>query len=145
MDENITRRYSNGEITVEWRPAACIHSTVCWKALTGLPEVFNPFERPWIKLENSSTEKIVEQVNKCPSGALSVTYNQQAPEVSSVTTETHVEEIPNGPLMVYGNISVKDKSGIETKKHKVAAFCRCGHSENKPYCDGSHIKVKFKG
>ena len=145
MDENITKRYNNGEITVEWRPAACIHSTVCWKALTGIPEVFNPRERPWIKLENGSSDKIVEQIKKCPSGALSYFYNQAEPTEVSINTETQVEEIPNGPLMVYGNITVKDKLGVETKKHRVTAFCRCGHSENKPYCDGNHIKVKFRG
>jgi uncharacterized Fe-S cluster protein YjdI len=72
MDKDITKHYSNGEITVVWKPAVCIHSKICWAKTTGLPEVFNPMERPWIKVENSTSEKIVEQVKKCPSGALSI-------------------------------------------------------------------------
>ena len=74
--ENIIKKYSNGEITVVWQPSLCIHSTICWKELTGLPEVFNPKEKPWIKMEGSTTERIAEQVKKCPSGALSFYFNK---------------------------------------------------------------------
>jgi uncharacterized Fe-S cluster protein YjdI len=48
-----------------------------------LPEVFNPFERPWIKPEASTTEKIVEQIKKCPSGALSFYMNDEVEKDSS--------------------------------------------------------------
>ncbi len=71
---DITKRYSNGEITIVWKPGTCIHSTICWKGVTGLSAVFNPAEKPWIKPEGASSEKIIEQVKKCPSGALSF-YN----------------------------------------------------------------------
>lgn len=53
--------------------------------------------------------------------------------------------MPNGPLLVYGNIVVKDKEGNQTQKNKVTAFCRCGASSNKPYCDGTHTKIGFEG
>lgn len=62
-----TLNYTNGEVTVVWQPKRCIHSTLCWK---GLIEVFNPRERPWIKMNGASAERIIEQVKKCPSGAL---------------------------------------------------------------------------
>lgn len=139
--QNVTKTYTNGEITVVWKPGVCIHSTVCWKEATGLPEVFNPKERPWIKVENSTTEKIIQQVDKCPSGALSYFYNKEDKE--EVAAQSKVEVIRNGPLLVYGNIAVKDQFGNETKKHKVTAFCRCGLSGNKPYCDGSHVQTKI--
>lgn len=146
MEKEITKRYTNGEVTVVWKPAACIHSTICWKEATGLPDVFNPRIKPWINLENSSTDRIVEQVKKCPSGALSFYFNKEEeagrPEI---ITDTQVEVMPNGPLLVYGNITVKRPNGEEDKKHKVTAFCRCGHSQNKPYCDGSHVKKQFNG
>ena len=73
---NITKKYSNGEVTVVWKPALCIHSSICWKNETGLPEVFNPMEKPWIKMENATSERIAEQVKKCPSGALSFYFNE---------------------------------------------------------------------
>ncbi len=143
--KDITKKYTNGEVTIIWQPAACIHSTICWKQATGLPEVFNPAIRPWIKPEAASTQQIVDQVKKCPSGALSYFMNDAEPAVEKVTTESIVEVVQDGPLLIYGNITIKDKDGNETKKDKVTALCRCGHSGNKPYCDGTHKKVDFKG
>lgn len=63
------RDYSNGEITIRWQPEICQHSGICVKML---PEAYNPKDRPWIKIENASTEEFKEQVRKCPSGALSI-------------------------------------------------------------------------
>jgi uncharacterized Fe-S cluster protein YjdI len=67
-------KYSNDEITVVWKPERCQHSTLCWK---GLIEVFNPKERPWIKMDGATTERIIEQVKKCPSRALSLLINEE--------------------------------------------------------------------
>ena len=72
--DNLVKKYSNGEITVVWKPSLCTHSTICWKAATGLPQVFNPMVKPWIKMEGANSDRIMEQVKKCPSGALSF-YN----------------------------------------------------------------------
>lgn len=146
MEGEIIKHYSNGEITIVWKPSACIHSTMCWKKDTGLPEVFNPRIKPWIAPTAASTEKIIHHVNKCPSGALSFFYNE-LPSESKVesSVETRIEAMANGPLLVYGNIHVKNSLGQEVRKSNVTAFCRCGRSENKPYCDGSHIKHNFEG
>jgi len=65
-------KYSNGEVTILWQPELCIHSGRC---VRGLPEVFKPKEKPWIRPEESTTEKIIVQVTKCPSGALSYFMN----------------------------------------------------------------------
>jgi uncharacterized Fe-S cluster protein YjdI len=143
--KDITKKYTNGEVTIVWKPTTCIHSRLCWNAATGLPDVFNPAERPWIKPEAASTQRIIEQVKKCPSGALSFYLNDEAETVAEISAESLVEVAKNGPLLVYGNLVVKDKDGNETHKNKVTAFCRCGQSSNKPYCDGSHIKAGFEG
>ena len=143
---DITKKYTNGEVTIVWKPAVCIHSKVCWDAVNGLPHVFNPMEKPWIKPEQASTEQLIAQIQKCPSGALSYYMNSEAEEQApEIQAESIVEVSPNGPLLVYGNLTVKDKDGIETHKHKVTAFCRCGSSSNKPYCDGTHRKIGFEG
>lgn len=138
------KRYANDEITVVWKPDACIHSTFCWK---GLLSVFNPRNRPWIDMSGADTEAIIAQVEKCPSGALSWHRNGEGETrfEEEVKVETIVEATPDGPLMVYGNIKVKDAAGDETVKYKVTAFCRCGGSANKPFCDGTHKKNGFKG
>lgn len=64
-----TLEYSNGEITILWKPKICTHSAVCVKSL---PNVYNPKARPWIRIENASTAELLDQVSKCPSGALSI-------------------------------------------------------------------------
>ncbi|WP_337044642.1 (4Fe-4S)-binding protein [Emticicia sp. 17c] len=135
----IVKKYPNGEVTVVWQPEKCIHSAICFR---GLPHVFDPRKRPWVTPEKETNEKIMEQIDKCPSGALSYIKTESAEE-TQIETETIVETTKNGPLIVYGNISIKDSEGNITKKHKVTALCRCGSSENKPFCDGSHIKVGF--
>ncbi|MNJ86126.1 Iron-binding zinc finger CDGSH type [compost metagenome] len=136
----IIKEYSNGEVTVIWKPETCIHSTICWKKATGLPNVFQPATKPWIKMEGGTTEEIIAQVNKCPSGALS--YRSEKEEPVQVLTHV-VETMPNGPLLVYGSLTVKHSGHEELKESKVTAFCRCGASSNKPYCDGTHVKINF--
>jgi len=66
--------YSNGEITVVWQPEICIHSGNCVKNLSA---VFKPQEKPWIKIENASSEEIMNAIDKCPSGALSYRKNEK--------------------------------------------------------------------
>jgi len=75
--------YSNSEITVIWQPDLCEHSTKCWRML---PEVFHPRERPWVKIANSTTEKIRSTVENCPSGALSYVMNIDLPHEESLNT-----------------------------------------------------------
>ena len=140
--KDITKKYTNGEVTIVWKPNECIHSTICFK---GLGEVFDPRKRPWIAPEGANTDKIIEQVKKCPSGALSYYLNRDADDKVKVEAETIVETMPNGPLLVYGNVTIKDKDGNLTQKNNVTAFCRCGASSNKPFCDGSHKKIGFEG
>ena len=68
--------YSNGEVTIIWKPHLCTHASRCW---SGLPSVFKPGERPWIHPEGSNTQRIIEQVDRCPSGALSYVTGTDGP------------------------------------------------------------------
>ncbi len=67
-----TLHYSNGEITVAWKPDLCIHSGNC---VRGLGKVFDPKKKPWIDMSQASSSQIIEQVKKCPSKALSIQEN----------------------------------------------------------------------
>jgi uncharacterized Fe-S cluster protein YjdI len=70
MDKNnLTKEYTNGEITVVWQSGKCTHSANCVRHLS---KVFQPKEQPWIKLENANSAEIISAVGKCPSGALSI-------------------------------------------------------------------------
>jgi len=136
------KQYSNGEITVVWQPNICIHSGMCFR---GLPRVFQPRVRPWIKLEAASTEDIVNQVTACPSGALSYYRNDSLSDDEKQPIETKIEVLKDGPLVVHGLLKVMHNDGKEEIKINKTAFCRCGDSNNKPFCDGSHNKNGFKG
>ena len=66
-------QYKNEKITIHWDQSKCIHAGVCVRTL---PQVYNPKERPWIKIENASSEELKAQITNCPSGALSYTLNE---------------------------------------------------------------------
>ena len=65
--------YTNNDITVFWQPSLCIHSGICFK---GLPQVFDPRRVPWVEMGKANSELIIEQVKKCPSGALSFSFTK---------------------------------------------------------------------
>jgi uncharacterized Fe-S cluster protein YjdI len=138
--EEKTISYSNEDLTVLWKPTLCIHSKYCWKELG---DVFKPAERPWVNMKAATSERIHAQVNKCPSGALSV-QQKNKPDTIEKAPKPLIEVTPNGPLLVHGNIIIKDAAGNQTEKEKITALCRCGHSSNKPYCDGAHSKRGFE-
>ncbi len=71
------KEYSNDEITVIWKSELCIHSGNC---VRGLAKVFNPKDRPWIKVYSATTDEIIQTVNNCPSGALTYKRNNNNPE-----------------------------------------------------------------
>lgn len=142
MDKkDIKKEYSNGEVTVVWKPGTCIHAAECVK---GSPKVFRPNEKPWIALENATTEELIATIKNCPSGALSY-YMTDEENQEAESLETKVEVLENGPLLVYGTLHITNAEGNTETKNKTTAFCRCGASNNKPYCDGSHIAAEFKG
>ncbi|MEG0187777.1 (4Fe-4S)-binding protein [Algoriella sp.] len=61
--------YSNGDVTIIWKPDLCQHAKICVKML---PQVYHPTEKPWITAENGTSEQLKNQVSKCPSGALTM-------------------------------------------------------------------------
>jgi uncharacterized Fe-S cluster protein YjdI len=65
--KDLTKEYSNGDVTIVWKNALCQHAAECVK---NNPDVFKPREKPWITPEGASTESIIQTVSKCPSGAL---------------------------------------------------------------------------
>lgn len=154
MSAERTIRYTGKEVTILWKPELCIHSKKCWH---NLPSVFKPGERPWIHPDGAEGQRIIDQVQQCPSGALSIAEEHTASGSSSSDPEetsknedmsdetTTIELAQNGPLLVKGTIHVKHADGrIEVKETK-CSLCRCGASANKPYCDGSHRTSGFQG
>ena len=80
--ETKTIKYGNAEMTVLWKPEFCQHSTRCWKQL---PQVFNPSVKKWIDPNGAPADRIREQVDRCPSGALGFIHH--APNEKNETSE----------------------------------------------------------
>lgn len=143
-----TRKYTNNDITVIWQPEMCMHSTICFK---GLIEVFDPRKRPWVNMEGATTERIIEQIRKCPSGALSYVMNnsEAVEENDAIQSEAanviNIQVLPNGPLLIQTDCVITHADGRQETKKGNTALCRCGASGNKPFCDGSHTKTGFAG
>jgi uncharacterized Fe-S cluster protein YjdI len=153
------REYSNNEITVFWRPGKCIHATHCYRDLI---EVFNPRKRPWVNLNGASTERIIQVVNKCPTDALTYKWNDEEKNKESANLKNDkiqhalsfsssktfspvtVQVMRDGPLVVQGSFLTYDSSGNQLKTMLITSFCRCGASNNIPFCDGYHRKIGFK-
>jgi uncharacterized Fe-S cluster protein YjdI len=78
------KEYTNGEVTVTWVPDSCMHSKNCWQHLI---QVFNPQRRPWINMDGATSNRIIEQVKQCPSGALGYYLNEIENKDSSHSEE----------------------------------------------------------
>ena len=138
--EKIVKKYSNGEITIVWKPDLCTHVAYCFMEL---PEVFDPSNLPWVNANGASTERIIEQVKRCPTGALTYFRNAEM-EGQHKDTETRNTEsgsdnehppvgvrlkiLPHGPILVNGNTIIVHPDGRQETKTEVYSLCRCGHS-----------------
>ena len=143
MENRIIKEYQKGDLQIVWEPKKCIHAAIC---VERLPKVYQPNQKPWIDPEAASIEELKNQIDLCPSGALSY----------YIKNENHTEKIkqmekinavvkPNGPMIIQGDFTITHADGRVEEIEKMAAICRCGASGKKPFCDGAHARVGFKG
>lgn len=156
---HVRRDYGTEEIVVHWDSSRCIHSANC---LTELPEVFDVRRRPWIRPAAASADQLAAAIDSCPSRALTYTRADghrpgpngvgppDAPEAgrdlddpSETVTEVVISLKPDGPLSVEGPVRIELARGEVVHVADRAVLCRCGGSERKPFCDGSHKRNGF--
>ena len=58
---------------------------------------------------------------------------------------TKITFTENGPIMVEGPVTMEGQYGNKATETRTIFLCRCGGSSNKPFCDGTHQKINFKG
>ena len=159
------RKYSNDEITVYWKPSACVHASYCYRELI---EVFDPGRRPWVDMNGSTTEKIIEVVNLCPTEALAWKWNDdekngsvgsdqynhikfRRPELMNICEPDKQEQavsvkiMVDGPIVLKGNFTLLYDGNTKEVKESIISICRCGVSDHQPFCDGQHRKIDFIG
>ena len=131
----MTRHFVEGEnIDIGFDGKLCIHSRNC---VLGHPEVFVPnAPGEWIHPEAGGVEAIVGVAHSCPSGAITYRRKDGGPgEAAPVVNLVRVRE--NGPLAFNAEMDINGETTLR------ATLCRCGASENKPFCDGSHTRAGF--
>lgn len=131
--------YEHEHVTVTFDARRCIHAAEC---VRHLPDVFAPTERPWVRPERSDADAIIAAVHRCPTGALHVSRHGELVEIPDETVTVKVAR--NGPLMLRGPIQVVDPAGEVILEDRRMSLCRCGNSQRKPFCDGSHRTCGFK-
>jgi len=130
--------YKGQDIVVNYNVKRCIHAAECVRRL---PQVFDTKKRPWVQPDAATAGEVAAVIVNCPTGALQFERQDgEAPEVAPV--ENIIRPVPNGPVYVQGQIeiSVTGEPNQETR----LALCRCGASNNKPFCDNSHQDIDFE-
>ncbi|MEU4191926.1 CDGSH iron-sulfur domain-containing protein [Kribbella sp. NPDC026611] len=126
----------------------CQHSGLCTDRLA---TVFRQGKEPFVAPSGGRMDEIVRAVRDCPSGALSYGIDgvEARDEVDRHgTREPAIEVTKDGPYRITGGVPLHDNDGDDVPRNEGAslehyALCRCGHSQNKPFCSGMHWYVDF--
>ena len=140
--------YIGQQVTVSDNRGLCQHSGLCTDRL---PIVFRAGEEPFVAPSGGRMDEIIRAVRDCPSGALSLAIDgvEMRGEVDRHDTRPPAIEITrDGPYRLRGAIRLLDGDGGDEVRNEGGslehyALCRCGHSQNKPFCSGMHWYVDF--
>ncbi len=130
--------YPGTKLVVKHDRTICAFATFCENKVT---DVWDMAEKTGDTVVRA---QVMAMVERCPSGAL--TYELQ-PEGVTVEPDLpqQISVTENGPLWVTGNIPIERADGQPCETRNRVTLCRCGQSKNKPFCDGTHIDIKFVG
>lgn len=120
------KRYVGERIEVTYDAVRCRHAAEC---LRGLPAVFDVSHRPWIEPDAADAEELAAVIRRCPTGALH--YSLADGPAEKPVAPTRVRLPAGGPVLVAGDLEI---DGVRETR---AALCRCGASQDQPFCDGS--------
>jgi CDGSH-type Zn-finger protein/uncharacterized Fe-S cluster protein YjdI len=128
------RTYAGKDIEISFDMSRCIHARNCFLKL---PQVFDPARRPWVDPDAAPAEDIAAMIRTCPSGALTFHRIDSGLE-EKPPIQNRVAVLENGPLAFAGDLKVGDQPMTR------ATLCRCGQSQNKPFCDYAHAAAGFE-
>jgi CDGSH-type Zn-finger protein len=131
--------YEGRRITIHDNRGICAHAGHC---TDNLAQVFRMGVEPWIDAEGAEAERIVEVIETCPSGALS--YSIDGVEHRDLDRPPALRVTPDGPYRLQGGLALEGVVPLEGTSEEHRTLCRCGHSKNKPFCDGSHWHAGFR-
>lgn len=132
--------YEGQQIDVTYDAGRCIHAGEC---VARLRQVFDTQKKPWIQPDNGLVDGIAATIHHCPSGALHYT-RKEGGEAEPIPDHNTIQLEADGPLYVKGDITIINGDEQLILNDTRVALCRCGVSENKPFCDDSHFRIKFE-
>ena len=130
--------YAGDEVTIHDNRGICAHAARC---TDGLKSVFRLGTEPWLDPHGADKEAIIAQINQCPSGALS--YSVDGVEHRDREGDPMILVAPNGPYAIFGGADLQDVEWGEGASREHFDLCRCGQSQNKPFCSGAHWAHQF--
>ena len=139
-------RYQGIGITVADNRGACAHSGFCTDRL---PSTFRSDQEPFVAPAGGRVDEIIRAARECPSGALSATIDGDDPAGRSDQQRAPAIEVSrDGPYRVTGGVTLLDGDGNPEPRNEGASMehyslCRCGKSQNKPFCSGMHWYADF--
>jgi CDGSH-type Zn-finger protein len=141
VDRQPAEKHEGKEITIVYDRHLCMGAGHCGE----LEAVFGTHDNPKYEPDGASADEIIETIRKCPSGALSYIKDGEHHQNYCERQELVVEE--DGPLHVHGGVELIDdqESDKLLTDGDHYTLCRCGASRKKPLCDGTHLKIGFKG
>lgn len=139
MSEKKVYQYTGKDTDVFWDGRLCIHIGECGRAKGDL---FVSGRQPWCQPDLSSQIELEDIVKRCPTGALHWQH-KSGKSAETPTSENTATVCYNGPIYLQGDLDIEEASESPGLRFR-AALCRCGESQNKPFCDNSHEKVKFQ-
>ena len=134
------RNYTGQDIDVSYDAGRCIHVAEC---LRRLHTVFDTDKRPWVQPDNAAADRVAATVLACPSGALHYA-RKDGGAAEPIAAHNTIRLTENGPLYIRGDFTIVNSAGDLIVHDTRAALCRCGASDNKPFCDNSHRKIGFE-
>ena len=139
-------RYAGQRLEILDNRSLCAHSGFCTDRLA---TAFHADEEPFVTPNAARMDDLVSAVRSCPSGALSIALNgADARNVTDTERPPSIEVSKDGPYRVTGAVHLRDDRGQEVPRPEGASLehyslCRCGQSQNKPFCSGMHWHVQF--
>jgi CDGSH-type Zn-finger protein len=130
--------YETKEITVLDNRGTCSHFGNC---TDHLPQVFHVKGEPFVTPEGAPADQIETTVRQCPSGALG--FIKDGVRYEGEQREAEIVVSHNQSYWIRGGIELEGEPRNQSASLEHYALCRCGHSKNKPFCDGSHYDAKF--
>jgi CDGSH-type Zn-finger protein/truncated hemoglobin YjbI len=140
--------YPGQQLTIFDNRGLCQHSGFCTDRLAS---VFRSGAEPFVAPSGGRMDEIIRAVRDCPSGALSYAVDgREAREQADWgnTRDPAIEVTKDGPYRITGGIALGAADGGDVARNAGAsaehfALCRCGQSQNKPFCSGMHWYVQF--